>query len=148
MADLPSQVSPGDVSLLSTLLLDQKAVFARDQWDLGKTSVVEHPIELTNNLPFKDRSRCIHPALYDEVRQHLTEMKQADGIRESSSPWASNVVLVRKEDSSLRFCIDYRRLNSRTVRNAHSLPRIDETLDALEGASWFSSLDLCSGIGR
>ena len=72
-------------------------------------------------------------------------MKQTDVICESSSPWASNVVLVRKKDSSLRFCIDYRRLNSRTVRNAHSLPRIDETLDALDGASWFSSLDLCSG---
>ena len=49
------------------------------------------------------------------------------------------------QEKDSRFCIDYRRLNSRTVRNAHSLPRIDETLDALEGASWFSSLDLCIG---
>ena len=85
------------------------------------------------------------PALYDEVRQHLKEMLNADVIRESNSPWASNVVLVRKKDNSLRFCIDFRRLNNRTIRNAHPLPRIEETLDALKGALWFSSLDLCCG---
>jgi hypothetical protein len=52
---------------------------------------------------------------------------------------------VRKKDQSLRFCIDFRRLNNRTIRNAHPLPRIEETLDALKGALWFSSLDLCCG---
>jgi transposase InsO family protein len=66
-------------------------------------------------------------------------------IRESQSPWASPMVLVRKKDQSLRICIDYRALNSRTVRDAYYLPRIDETMDALAGAKWFSCLDLNSG---
>jgi len=137
---------PGDaVKTLSALLLEQREMFAKSNIDLGKTSVVKHSIELTDTVPFKERSRRINPALYEEVREHLEEMKKANVIRESSSPWASAVVLVRKKDGSLRFCIDFRKLNNRTVRNAHSLPRIEETLDVLQGASWFSSLDLCSG---
>ena len=66
-------------------------------------------------------------------------------IRKSSSPWASAVVLVRKKDGSLRFCIDLRHLNNRTVKDAYSLPRIEETLDCLNGAKIFTSLDLKSG---
>ena len=66
-------------------------------------------------------------------------------IRKSSSPWASAVVLVRKKDGSLRFCIDLRKLNARMVKDAYELPRIDETLDCLNGAVLFSQLDLKSG---
>ena len=110
-----------------------------------KHSVVKHHTYLMDEAPFKDRSRRVLPALYDEVRRHLQDMLSANVIRESTIPWASNVVLVRRKDNSLRVCIDFRRLNNRTIRNAHPLPRIEETLDALKGALWFSSLDLCCG---
>ena len=70
---------------------------------------------------------------------------QVGAIRCSSSPWANAVVLVRKKDGSLHFCIDLRRLNARTIKDAFSLPRIDETLDCLGGAIIFTSLDLKSG---
>ena len=73
------------------------------------------------------------------------EMLEIGAISESKSPWASAVVLVRKKDGSLRFCIDLRKLNSRTVKDAYSLPRIDETLDCLNGAQCFTSMDLKSG---
>ena len=66
-------------------------------------------------------------------------------IRKSNSPWASAVVLVRKKDGSLRFCIDLHKLNSHTIKDAYSLPRIDKTLDCLNGAQIFTSLDLMSG---
>ena len=66
-------------------------------------------------------------------------------IRRSFSPWASAVVLVRKKDGELRLCIDLRKLYNRTVKDGYALPRIDDTLDWLHGAKWFSTLDLKFG---
>ena len=72
-------------------------------------------------------------------------MLSSDVIRPSNSPWASLVVMVRKKDGSLHFCVDFRQLNAATVKDAHPLLRIDDLLDALHGAKWFSTLDLKSG---
>ena len=72
-------------------------------------------------------------------------MLDIGAIRRSTSPWASPVVLVRKKDGSLRFCIDLRKLNNRTIKDAQSLPRIEDSLDCLDGATIFTSLDLQSG---
>ena len=63
----------------------------------------------------------------------------------SNSPWASAVILVCKKDGKLRFCINLQKLNARTFKDTYSLPSIGETLDCLNGAEWFSSLDLKSG---
>ena len=76
-----------------------------------------------------------------EVRKLVDEMLQQDFIQHSSSPWASPIVLVEKKDGSTRFCVDYRRLNEVTRKDAYPLPRIDMTLDTLAG---FSTLDLLS----
>ena len=85
------------------------------------------------------------PQQFEEVRKHLEEMVNIGAIRKSQSPWASTIVLVRKKDGSLRFCIDLRKLNERTIKDTYSLPRIKESLDCLNGAQIFSSVDLKSG---
>ena len=120
-------------------------IFALESLDMGHTSLVKHKIKLNNYTPFKERYRQILPNLFEEVKNHLKEMIQVGAIRHSNSPWASAVVLVRKKDGSLCFCIDLRRLNARMIRDAYSLPGIDETLDCLSGAIIFTSLDLKSG---
>ena len=115
-------------------------------FDLGHAKGHRHEIHLTEGAqPFRQPYRRIPPAMWDEVRQHLQEMLDAGVIEHSSSPFASPIVLVRKKDQSLRFCVDYRKLNSLSIRNAQSVPRPQDIFDRLNGAKWFSSLDLKSG---
>ena len=83
--------------------------------------------------------------MIDEVRAHLEQLASSGIIRESHSPWASNVVLVRKRDGSLRMCVDYRQLNKRTIRDSYALPRTEELLDTLSGSKYFTVLDMKSG---
>ena len=72
-------------------------------------------------------------------------MLAKDVIQPSSSPWASPIVLVGKKDGSICYCIDYRKVNSVTRKDAYPLPRVDDTLDTLSGSRWFTTLDLISG---
>jgi len=122
-----------------------KAIFPKSSMDLGHTSAVRHKIELLNNEPFKEPCRRIPPALFGEVKQHIQEMLDIGAIRESKSPFSSNVVIVRKKDGTIRFCIDFRKLNARTKKDAYANPRVEDTLHMLSGAKYFSKLDLKSG---
>jgi hypothetical protein len=79
------------------------------------------------------------------MNQHIDEILDRNIIEKSSGPWASPVVLVRKKDGSTKFCVDYRKLNEATIKDAYPLPCIDDTLDHLAGASWYFTLDLLSG---
>ena len=85
------------------------------------------------------------PAQLDEFRVAVQDLLEAGAIRESSSPYALPVVLVWKKDGGLQVCVDFHKLNAKTVRDAYLNPRIAETLEALHGAKWFCSLDLQSG---
>ena len=82
-------------------------MFSTGPTDLGYTRLVEHEINLTDDKPYRDPYRRIPPSMFDEVREHLREMLEIGVIRESSSLYSSNLVLVRKSDGSLRLCIDY-----------------------------------------
>ncbi|KAL0153780.1 hypothetical protein M9458_050896, partial [Cirrhinus mrigala] len=94
------------------------------------------------------RFRRIPPSEYEVVKAHINQLLETQVIRESCSPYASPIVLVKKKDGSLRMCVDYRRLNSKTRKDAFPLPRIEETLDSLAGARWFSTMDLASGYNQ
>ena len=126
-------------------MVEYQHLFALNDLELGKTSKVKHEIGLSNPVPFKDRYRCIPPHEFEEVYNHLQDMFRVGTIRKSVSPWASPVVLVRKKDGSFRFCIDLRKLNAHAIKDAYSLPRIEESLDCLNGAVIFTSLDLKAG---
>ena len=140
-----SDLTSAQVDQVKDLLARWKHVFSLHSLDLGCTDLAKHHIQLKDPEPFRERYRRVPPSMVEDVRKHLQEMLDLGVIRRSNSPFASNVVLAKKKDNSLRFCIDLRALNARTVRDAYSLPRIDETLDSLQGASWFSTLDLKSG---
>lgn len=79
------------------------------------------------------------------VQQQVDEMLEKGVVEPSNSPWASPVVLVKKKDGSWRFCVDYRRLNTISVKDVYPLPRIEETLSRMDNACIFSAMDLESG---
>ena len=131
-----------------SLLKEYHDIFFLEKQDMGHTKAAEHKIVLKDpdTPPFKERFRRIPPPQLDEVREHLKLMLDAGVIRPSNSPWCNAVVLVRKKDGSLRFCIDFRKLNSLTVKDSHPLPRICETLESLAGAAHYSTFDMNSGF--
>ncbi|KAL1258891.1 hypothetical protein QQF64_009468 [Cirrhinus molitorella] len=112
--------------------------------DLGCTSLLSHDIPLLDDTAVRQWFWRISPSEYEVVKSHINQLLKAQVIRESCSPYASPIVLVKKKDGSLRLCVDYCRLNSKTRKDAFPLPRIEETLDSLAGARWFSTMDLVS----
>ena len=130
------------------LLKEYHDIFFLEKQDMGHTKAAEHKIVLKDpdTPPFKEQFRRIPPPQLDEVREHLKLMLDAGVIRPSNSPWCNAVVLVRKKDGSLRFCIDFRKLNSLTVKDSHPLPHICETLESLAGAAHYSTFDMNSGF--
>ena len=130
------------------LLWKYASVFSSYEGDLGLTSLISHEIPLLDDAPIRQRYRRIPPSDYEVVKEHINQLLETQVIRESCSPFASPIVLVKKKDGSLRLCVDYRQLNSRTRKDAFPLPRIEESLDALTGARWFSTLDLASGCNQ
>ena len=130
------------------ILREYADVSAKDDVNLGWTSVIKHKITLKvgANL-IKECYRMVPPGLYEEVWKYLQEMIDIGAIWPSNSLWASAIVLVRKEWKT-SFCINLRKLNSVTVKDAYSIPIIQDTVDCLQGAVWFTLLDLQSGYWK
>lgn len=127
------------------LLQDYSDVFSRGEHDIGCTNKMTHSIHTTCAAPIRQRPRRHPMGQREKVEQQINDMLDRNVIKPSVSPWSSPIVLVNKKDGSKRFCIDYRLLNQHTVKDSFPLPSIAESLDALDGAEYFCTLDLTSG---
>ena len=128
-----------------TMLLKYAHVFSTSDEDVGRAGTVKHKIDTGTNVPIKQAPRRLPVHMQQEVDTHVAEMLRRGVIEPSNSPWSSPIVLVKKKDGSTRFCVDYRRLNSITTKDAYPLPKIDESLSQLNGSRWFCTLDMNSG---
>ena len=140
-----ADLTPSAKAAIQDLLKTNSDVFSKDSLDIGMTQTAEHEIPLSDATPFRLPYRRIPPAEFQEVQKHIKDLEKENVIKPSQSSFASPVVIVRKKDGSIRLCVDYRKLNSRTIRDAYPLPRIEEALDALGKAKYFSCLELTSG---
>ena len=139
------QIPPEHLAEVKNLIARHKNLFADKMSELGMATAVKHTINVGASNPINLPLRRTPEALRIVVKTQIEEMEAHNIIRESTSPYAAPVVMVPKKGGELRFCIDYRQLNKATVKDRYPLPRIDDTIDALYGAKYFSTLDLFSG---
>lgn len=130
---------------VAKLLTDYGDTFAKSDEDLGRFDLLTHKIQTTDEVPVQARLRRTPLKFVAEEEDALQKMLDGGVIRPSCSDWSSAPVLVRKKDGSVRYAIDYRKLNAKTIKDNYPLPLIAECLDALQGSLWFHGLDLASG---
>ena len=132
-----------EVHQLTSLLIKYQDCF-RDK--PGHTSLTQHHIDTGSTRPIKLRPYRVSPQRQHIISEQIHQMLLDGIIEPASGPYAAPVTLQPKKDGSLRFCVDFRQLNSVTVRDVYPIPRIDDTLDQLQAARYFTSLDLKSGF--
>ena len=137
-----SHLSQEQKVLMEELLIEECEVFSKTESDIGDIKDFEMKINLSDEIPVKEAYRHLPRNLYDEVRNYVNDLLVNGWIQESFSAYASPIVCVRKKDNSLRMCIDYRKLNNKTIPDSQPIPRIQDLLDNLHGQTWFSTLDM------
>lgn len=146
VADSSINTSAPELPSAITALLQQFADVMSPLVELPPVRNCDHSIPLIVGAhPVYIRPYRFAPALKDEIEHQVTEMLQKGLIRPSTSAFSSPVLLVKKKDGSFRFCVDYRYLNTLTLKSRFPIPIFDQLVDELSGASWFSTLDLISG---
>jgi hypothetical protein len=151
--DVEGELWKEAVDLAHLTPMEREKVFGllgkhRKMWDgrLGHAHATTHRIQLTPGAkPVHSQPYRAGSAAREAESAEIQRMLKAGVIEPASSEWASPVVLIPKPDGSMRFCVDYRRLNAVTVRDSYPLPRMDECIDSLGDAGVFSTLDCNSG---
>jgi len=142
---MPEDMTEEQRQKVQDLLVKYRNFISTGDHDIGRTDLVEYRIDTGDSRPIRQPLRRYHFQHLDWIDKEVEEMKKHGIVEPAASPWASNVVLVKKKDGTLRFCIDCRRLNSVTKQDSYPLLLIDNCLNALSGSSWYSTLDLRSG---
>ena len=130
---------------LRELIRSHRDVFALTDAELGQTNLVTHRIDTGDTGPIKTPPHRASPAKMPIIREEVQSMLDKGVIQPSKGPYSAPIVLQTKKDGSWRFCVDYRKLNNVTIKDAFRISRIQQTFDALKGQKYFSSLDLASG---
>ena len=143
---MPFELNIGDAPLtreqqarLIDVICDHTEVFSLFDGDLGFCDVLKHSIPTTTNKPVYLPHRQIPVQLQSEVRKCLDNWLKQGIIRPSKSPCASQVVIVHKKTSEIRLCVDFRKLNAISIHDSFPLPHVEEALQAIQAAVWFSS---------
>lgn len=143
--EIVSDLTADQVEEVLTLLNEYKDLIARNLRQVGCTHLTEMKLVLKDERPVVYRPYRISYKEREKVRDIIDELKEADIVEDSESPYASPILLVKKKTGDVRMCVDYRELNKKTVPDKYPLPRIDDQLDRLHGNAYFTSLDLFSG---
>ena len=141
-ADGVTACTPAQAETLQQLLDEELPKF---QTLRGTTQLAEHTIRLKSTVPLKQRYTPRNPAMQQIINEEVNKMLAEGIIEPSQSPWSSPVVLVRKKNGKRRFCIDFRRVNMVTEKDAYPLPQVEATLSKLREARFISSIDLANG---
>ena len=134
-------VSAADKEVLKNLLIEFQDIFAKDEYDVGSFTGISHKIELSDTIPVKLNMRRTPWQLVEEEASLIEKLLKAKIIQPSTSSYASAPVMIRKKNGGLRYCLDYRLLNSKTIKDTYPLPLLADCVDALSGNAWFSKLD-------
>ena len=130
---------------LINIIYDHREVFSLFDRDLGFCDVLKHSIPTTTDKPVYLPHRQIPVRLQSEVRKCLNNWLKQGIIRPSKSPYASQVVIVRKKTGEIRLCVNFRKLNAISIHDSFPLPHVEEALQAVQATVWFSSFDLAQG---
>ena len=128
--------------MLEKVLNKNEDIFSVGDLDIGEVKDFKMELNVVDNTPVKAAYRKVPPHLYTEVRNYVEDMKTNGWIRESFSSYSSPIVCARKKNGGLRLCVDYRKLNAKTLSDAQPIPRIQDILDSLGGSKFFTTLDM------
>ncbi len=120
------------------LLIKYSDTFSKNEWDLGLTDLAEHPINTADAAPVKQRPRRVPLAYAEEEKKAIEDLLKKGVIQQSTSPWASPIVLVKKKSGAIRPCVDYRRVNALVKPDGFPLPRVQDCQDAVADSCLFS----------
>ena len=121
-------------------------VFSEHEFNVGLTNAIEHEIKLEEGPTIRERPRPVPARDFEDARRHVQSLLDAEIIKPSNSPYASPMVLVKKKSGKLRLCVDYRKVNMRTIRDSYPIPKLTDIFSALHGSKYFSCLDLKQGF--
>ncbi|GMF45018.1 unnamed protein product [Phytophthora fragariaefolia] len=140
-----SKLSDEQKALFQQELNRFRDMFVESSKKPGRTDLLEFRIDTGENRPIKQQPYRVSFAEGEIMEAEIQQYLELGLIRPSTSPWASPVLMIRKPDDGIRFCIDYRKLNAATVKDCYPMPLIDDILDVLSGAKLFSTMDIASG---